>query len=352
LGNTLRLKTAPEFQNGASVSQNISLLLPWGTIDAAAFSKMCTGLHIAALRSGWVEENPTSSLLQNCLALRSIAVEINKVEAALACVREVDSLLFTAIEFQSGSYWYLPLAIHTSLLTGSVIPLTQHFASNSRESREMVLCIVSCILRERWNEPIHVASSLINLGYLSYFPGDPSGPAKELSKLFSEKMKGLLLEFCRTVTPTLAILTLSVLPLPNLSDANSQMGSSAWVELVETTLRSFFALSSEGKGLLSASTALNISIPDRQALIDQAITTKSGCCFLVLLHQWAQDFSSQWSDTEPFPPALFEKALQFTPTLYRTFEHLLVWFFLLELVESPRFHPLQCQESVSHLQKP
>jgi len=338
-----RVRTTPEFASQGIPTDQGTPFLPWSMVDYTAFASVFSGgLMKQALQSGWVRENPTGSLLENFFALRTIAVEMNHIEAAVACAREIASVLFTPFEYAPGSYWFLTLPAHTSLLTGALIPLTQHFTAENRETREMVLSIMSCMVQNAWVTPCSVSSSISNLGQLPYYPGMPERAAQDLGRLFVEKMRGLVLEFCRAATPALALHIIRVVPLPDFHSETPQMPPTLWVEVVEASLRSYFALG-EQSGMARPSESLNISIPDRLDLIDVCIQDQAGCTLLVILYQWEREFSAQWGQNEPYPSLMFDKALLFQPAPYRLFEHFLFWFFILDLVKDPRFHPVVSQ---------
>lgn len=318
-------------------------ILDWCIIDPNVFYECFSGeVLISLLKDGLVQSDPSSSLVEICHILKAIALDINHSKAALACIIEVCSLLFMAVYVRPDHYWYLPFSDQTNLLSNIVVSLTHSFASKTNDSREMTLYVLSCLIYKKW---VKIESIPLQFYNAHSFP-DGRADCDPSYDHFYKTIKGIILQFCGASSPPLALQIFSSCPLPGFNNENAQLDPVVWCEVIEMTLRTFF-VSIEGENpLLLASANLNVSRSDRFALAEVAKQTSHSFALLVLLNHWkaeieGMDPSVQW------PSSLFDLAIDFSPNPYRNFDLLPLWFFIIELVESPRFHPVQSQNDVS-----
>ena len=354
-------------ENNHSQSSSDDHFFNWKLINDQNFINLFNGdVFISALTSGMVKNDPSLALVENCFILRSIAIEMNSPIVAVSCVREILSVLFFCLKCPSG-YWYLSLSAHTSLLTGAVIPLAHHFANSetSRETREITLSILSCLLYQRWPTPQLISPPADFALYQTYPSQYPNAP-NDIQQLFYEKIRGLIIQFCSTASPILSLHIMNVIPIPDFYSSPDipHLSGTTWVDLIEVTLRNYVITSNDHDVLLLPCKSLTISIPDRFNIIDCSVVSTSGLTLLVLLYQWKNEFqeqhpippsnsttssgnNSEISSITPWPSTeMFSKALSFVPARYRSYDRLLIWFFILELVQSPRFHPVHAQNDV------
>merc|ERR1712137_1435075 len=212
----------------------------------------------------------------------------------------------------------------------------------SRESLEIALSVISCLLHEYWAPPTSVSCSL---GIYPTYPSQFAGQPGDTNTLFYEKVKGLVLQCCGTASPILALQLLRALPLPEFQQSISiaTLSANTWIEIMEVTLRSYFVNVNTSNIFSDPVSLLQIDIRERSAIIDLCINTCSGCTLLVILYHWKQELQVQQSGPISWPSCLFEVAVRFVPARYRTFDRLLFWFFCLELVNSDSFHPVRNQ---------
>ena len=346
----------------------------WSVVDPIMFSQLFNGqLFLDTLKSGIIDlQDPSQAFVDNFFTLRVIALEINHPLAALACIREISSILFqvfhckssfsapsSAIQSFSRStsdiYWYLPFQSHIALITGVILPLTHQFASSDtqRETHEMVLSIISCLLHQSWSPPIEIPSPI---GVFRNYPGCTSvaisNDDANAHSQFYEKIKYLILQFATAASPTISIFILQSLPPPSPDQSIQnlpQIGPHIWIELVEVSLRSFFSQDHQSALSIPAATALNISVTERGSLLQICASTFNCFTFLVLLYHWKLEIDSQWDVSIPYPTNLFETALSYIPPPNQKYDLFLIWFFIIELTQNQRFHPIQCQKDVFFL---
>lgn len=334
----------------------------WSRIDSRLFAALFQGnVLLEPIKGGFVNSDPTQAVLDNCFTLRAIALQMNNPLAALSCIREVSSLMFFCLENHENSmFWHLGYQSHVAILSSIIIPLTHQFSSLSRETREMVLCVIQPLLNQEWPKAIRLEGC--NYGNFSSYPGftHASNDDLEKSNQFYEKLKGLILQFCSAASFELSLHVIQVLPLPTLFEIPTGgevqfqipgLSPELWVEVLELILGTFFSSfdgsmlpGNPSSGLECAARSLNISITDRDGLILTSLRLNSALTLLVLLYQWKLEIELQTDPQTLWPLKLFEYALQFVPSAPRPFDILPFWFLILELVNSPRFHPVHCQQ--------
>ena len=318
------------------------LLLNWSLINPDEFLSVFNGnVLFSLLKEKLTDRDPSEGLLKNCSILHQIAIQLNNPKSTLAYVRECLSLCFIAISVGNGQYWYLNLADQLSLLS-NVVAIVHKFAENSNESKEMIARVLACLTYERWRlERISLPYSLTH----SFPDGNDTNP--EFSQ-FYQRVKGIIIQFCSASTSNLSLNIITVLPIPDYFNQSGEgkITPKLWIEIVEGTLRSFFTNTELQNPMENVCFALQKVKQVRNELMEEAKNTSNALVLLSLLNQWKlevdnMDISTQW------PSGLFDYAIGFTPGNYRSFDVLPLWFFVLRLVESPRFHPVQCQQDVS-----
>ena len=346
-------------------TQLIEKSIEWSSIDPQIFSNTFNGnVFINIIKSGVLYSDPTQSIVDNALTLRSIAIQISHCLSMISLVREVRSLLFFYIDLGDHSFWYLPLSTHTSLITSCLVdpilyaPKYGMEQENIMEVKEKLLLIFSLLLNQnQWENSYHLPSFP--------FPNSSVPPYTldhdDNNKAFNDKVRGLIVQFCSAVNRSLALKILHFIPLPRYSNfSEGYLLPHLWVEIIEVTLRNIFIYSpeinrseKEGREILTnnlielSANSIQISISDRLAMIETCKETGSSFTLLTLLYQWRFEFlQSSRSESDCWPIGLIESAINFTPNQYREFDIIPIWTFILTTISDPHFHPVQNQHDV------
>lgn len=323
----------------------VTPFVDWPSVDAGIFAAAFDGeALLQPVKAGLARSDPSTALMENVFLLRDIALQMNDARAGVAVVREVRSLLFFAVECGPEEYWYLSLPGQTAILSGALVPLTHHFGAESRETKEMALSVVSCLLNTKWPTPYLLP--VRGLSNARTYPGAP-GVQEAAFDEFQEKVRGLVLQCCHTASPILALHVLRVAPLPNYATDqvdDSSVSPGLWVDLLEQTLRSYFRATEDDLPLTQVASSVQLYIADRSFMIATCRESRSAFALFAVLQQWRKEFMEHSGDRWPAP--LLDAALGFVADQYRDFDILLMWFLFLDLAADRRFFPVQCQQEV------
>ena len=364
----------PAQSNQPQIPSNPNLLIDWRRIDPQQFKLILRaspeedGIFVSTLKNT-KKAIHAEQLQDNVEYLKNISIYSNQPLIGMFSLFEISSILFTNIKNEHlGQTFCLGNKQQTSLIVSAVVPMIQHFSlilspfhggpspqsplqskSPSNDAMKTINEMIQCLfaLSEKAK---HFQPSAYNGGEGSKKAFHSQLDENQTSEQLQQSVKGIIYQFCAACSPFTA---LQIIQIPPASPQNQRAGllpPNIWIQNIESTLRTFFSsdipaeLASK-KPLDVTSSFINLSGYDKRELIALAKQESAAFTLLTILHQWRMEVD-RMHETAQWPSDIFDCALHFKPNQYRLFDLLPLWFFILELVESRRFHPVQCQQDV------
>ncbi|KAL6074784.1 hypothetical protein QOT17_003863 [Balamuthia mandrillaris] len=329
--------------------------IDWPSIPGPFFERIFDGTALldpmrtkGCLRR--IDHDPSEQIMENALMLRDIVLQMKSPIAAAACLREIRSLLFFCIQNKDDSKqtWHLSYPEHIALLTSVLIPLSRRFAEeSSRVASQMILFTLSCIEAE-WqgpvlpqlafynsNDGVPVRPSTAEIGeegdvIMSIGAGLESGESEKgesRAKMFYQTLTGIVMQFCASASPSVAIEILNV--------ASSVVTSMPTLcRVYEEALHAYFGShASHTPSLLHATASMQPPSIPWEKFLGACSQTPCSLTLRVVLEQKHRLLSRSSEDEQwlKFVSIAVRAVVGFKPDPNKEFEVFVLWFFIIEL---------------------
>jgi len=232
------------------------------------------------------------------------------------------------------------------MISTILIPLARRFTTS-----EILISVLSCANPRSWPDPI---SAPIKFATETNFPGDQdssrealtsSGGGKGPPQEFSRKAEGLILQFCGSVPPDLALKILAAL-------ADARLPTNTHAMITEEVLHSYLTEVNDREEALSAmEKALSHPVGKSwEEFYEACIQSKSVITARVIMEQQKRYIGGMGTiEWVRFATGLVSYCARPVPNPHRDFDLWALWFFVLELLQDSRWIPTKKSEEKLHL---